>query len=417
MKVMRSMMFLLSACLVSGTCLADTAAADHAVVNPYSPAYGHPYRRGVLPTRDTLDKMRAWRAAQPASPSGPVQGPETLTFNGGKDGIGVTSGVPKVYLVFWGNQWGSTSRDGKGDLVFSNDPSNAAPYLQQFLEGIGTGGETWSGTVTQYCDGPTVAIGASSCPIGAPNVRYPTGGPLAGVWYDNSGPEPSTATAAQLGQEAINAAAHFGNTTAASNRYAQYVVVSSTGLHPDQFNTYSGSGGGCTGCPCGGHPCPAFKGGKAGDAGQSDFCAWHDWNGDPYVGVSSPYGDIAFTNLPYVTDVGSNCGENYVNAGAAGVDDGFSIVEGHEYAETLTDQDPIYGWVNEQRQGYFGEEVGDECAWITSGQGALADVLMGNGAYAMQSLWANDDNQCDMSHPIVLVTGLPQLSTIVDSVL
>lgn len=418
MKLMRFILFLISACLVSGACLAGTEAADHSVANPYSPAYGHPYRRGVVPTRDTWSRMKAWRAIHPSGPLAPGQGPETLAFGGGIDVIGVTSGKPKVYVVFWGNQWGTASHNGAGNLVFSNDPTNAAPYVQELLEGIGTGGEIWSGTMTQYCDGSRVPTGATSCPIGVPNVGYPSGGVLAGVWYDNSSAEPTTATAAQLGQEAINAAAHFGNTTAASNRYAQYVVFSSTGLHPDSFNT-PGGGGGCSGpvcCPTPGHPCPIGK--RSQGPEEASFCAWHDWNGDSYVNVSSSYGDIAFTNLPYVTDMGAGCGENFVNSGSAGVDDGFSIVEGHEYAETITDQNPAGGWTNQQTgSGFKGEENGDECAWITSGQGALADVLMGNGAYAMQSTWANDDNQCDMSHPIVLVTSQPQLTAIVDSVL
>lgn len=417
MKLMRFMMFLISACLVSGACLADTGAVDRSVANPYSPAYGHPYRRGVVPSRETWNRMEGWRLIHASGPLGPGQGPKTLAFGGGIDNIGVTSGKPKVYVIFWGSQWGTSSTNSNGDLVFSNDPSGAAPYVQELLKGLGTGGEIWSGTATQYCDGSRVPTGATTCPIGVPNVGYPTGGTLAGVWYDNSSAEPTTASPAQLGTEAVNAAAHFGNTSSASNRYAQYVVFSSTGLHPDSFNTSSGSGGGCSGpacCPTG-HPCPIGKRHQGPE--EANFCAWHDWNGDSYVGVSSSYGDIAFTNLPYVTDLGTSCGENAVNSGSAGLDDGFSIVEGHEYAETITDQNPAGGWTNQQTGSLKGEESGDECAWIASGQGAMADVLMGNGAYAMQSIWANDDNQCDISHPVVLVTSQSQLTAIVDSIL
>jgi len=183
---------------------------------------------------------------------------------------------------------------------------------------------------------------------------------------------PSSATATQLGQEAIRAASHFGNTTAASNRYSQYVILSPSGTHPDGFNT-SGS----------------------------NFCAWHDWNGDPYVGAASSVGDIAFTNMPYVLDLGASCGQNFVNAGSAGTLDGFSIVNGHEYAETITDQNPAGGWTN----NVSGQENADECAWISSGQGASANVAMGNGSYAMQSTWSNDTNRCDITHPIVTGGG------------
>jgi serine protease len=292
--------------------------------------------------------MREWAASQ-ASPL--ALGPDTLEFGGGIDGIGVTSGTPRVYLVFYGSQW-----TGGGD------PHGAAAYLQNLFKGIGTGGETWSGTMTQYCDGPTVALGATTCnPSNTPHVGYPSSGAFAGVWFDTAAASPSNATQSQLAQEAINAAAHFGNTTPGANRYVQYVIVSPSGTHPDGFNTLG-----------------------------STFCAWHTY-------TTSSYGDIAFTNMPYVTDLGASCGENFVNPGSAGLLDGFSIVNGHEYAETLTDQNPSGGWTNL----VTGQENGDECAWISSGQGAAANVSMGNGAYAMQSTWSNDTNQCEISHAIL----------------
>ena len=48
-----------------------------------------------------------------------------------------------------------------------------------------------------------------------------------------------------------------------------------------------------------------------------------------------------------------------------------------------------------------GQENADECAWISSGQGASANVSMGNGTYPMQSTWSNDTNRCDISHVTV----------------
>ncbi|HCU94287.1 MAG TPA: hypothetical protein DHU96_16845, partial [Actinobacteria bacterium] len=227
-----------------------------------------------------------------------------MNYGGGIDGIGVTTGPEKVYLVFYGSQWGSQGTDSNGNVTLSGDPYGEAPYLQQMFKGLGTGGELWSGVMTQYCDG--VAVGSQSCPAGnTEHVAYPTGGALAGVWVDGSAASPSQATAFQLGTEAVNAAAHFGNTTAAANRDVQYDILSPTGTHPDGFNTPSGG-----------------------------FCAWHDWNGDSYVGVTSPYGDIAFTNMPYVHDMGTSCGQGFVNS--PGTLDGVSIVNGHEYAETIT---------------------------------------------------------------------------------
>jgi len=346
-------------CITSGTAFGQDMGSN----NPYSPAHGHPYRHGVVPTREAWQHMKEY-ADHNARPGGGGSG-KTLSYGGGVDGIGVTSGSPKVYLVVWGTQWGSQSGNS-----FSGDSAGAVPRLINMFSGLGTGGELWSGVMTQYCDG-AVSAGATSCPSGSSHVGYPSGA-YAGIWYDNSAAAPSNATANQIGTEAVRAAAHFGNTTPASNRYVQYVILSPSGTHPDGFNTPQGT-----------------------------FCAWHDWNGDPYVGVSSPYGDIAFTNMPYVLDLGASCGQNFVNAGSAGTLDGFTIVEGHEYSETITDQNPAGGWTSASS----GQENADECSWISSGQGASANVVMGNGTYAMQSTWSNDTNQCDIAHAIVTNGG------------
>ena len=318
--------------------------------DPYSPAYGHPYRHGVVPTLEAWQEMRAWEAAhlaQAAISAGTSA--DTVTYGGGIDGIGVTSGTPRVYLVFYGSQWAS-----------GGDPDGAAIYLQTLFSDVGTGSELWSGTMTQYCDGSSVSKGATSCPSGAAYVGYPFMGSLAGVWFDTSSAAPYEATQAQLSAEAVAAAAHFGNTSAASNRYVQYIIASPSGTHPDGFGL-----------------------------GSNSFCAWHNY-------TTSSYGDIAYTNMPYVADLGTSCGEDFVNK-STGTLDGFSIVGGHEYAETLTDQNPFGGWTNPST----GEEVGDECAWISSGQGAAANVRMGNGTYAMQSIWSNDSNACDISHSLI----------------
>jgi serine protease len=313
----------------------------------------------------TVAQAQARRAAALESPfaagaaSGSGGGP--LVYRGGQDGIGVTTGQPKVYVVFWGSQWGTNTPAGSTN--FSNDPARVAPRVVALLAGIGTNGEMWSGVLTQYCEG--IEFGDDICPSTTPHVGYPTGGALAGVWADTATPAPTTATGHDLANEAINAAAHFGNTTAVSNRNAQYVIVSATGTHPGGFGT------------------------------NSFFCAWHDNTYNPGFGVTSPYGDLAFTNLPYVPDAGTNCGESFVNAGAAGNLDGVTIVEGHEYAETITDQIPNHAWSDA-----IGSENADKCAWIHTGQGAAANVSFATGSFAMQSTWSNDGGDCLMSHPI-----------------
>jgi hypothetical protein len=111
---------------------------------------------------------------------------------------------------------GSQSTNSSGYATFSGHPKGVAPDLQAFLKGLGTGGETWSGVITQYCEG--ISTGAQSCPASnTSHVAYPTGGALAGVWEDTSSAASGAATAHQLAQEAENAATHFGKTTTGSN--------------------------------------------------------------------------------------------------------------------------------------------------------------------------------------------------------
>ncbi|WP_063774229.1 putative Ig domain-containing protein [Streptacidiphilus rugosus] len=356
--------------LAFGVAPQANAAASSPTANPYSPAYQHPYRHGVLPTIGQNAKMKSWDASH-ASPA--ATGPETLSYGGGIDGIGVQSGHSKVYLVFYGTQWGTQSTDANGNAKFTGDPDGGASVAQQMFKGIGTNNELWSADLTQWCDGAGVATGATSCPAsGASYIPYQSGGVLAGVWYDNSAASPSAASGHQLGQEAVNAAAHFGNTTAASNRYAYYVILSPHGTNPDNY--------------------------------QNQYCAWHDYNGDSTLtggAVTSPYGDVAFSNQPYNMDSGAGCGVGFVNS--PGTLDGYTITMGHEWHEMMSDQNPAGGWTNNTGSSYNGQENSDECAWLSPGTtGGAANISFGSfGTYPEQASWSNDTNACAISHPIV----------------
>lgn len=353
--------------LIGASALTVTTAMTFALSNgaAQASAVGHgtpstvpaSYRHGVVPPRS----------------AGRLGSNSNLKYGGGISGVGVTTGAPRVYLVFWGSQWGTpgtTSLNGHTYDSYSGDPQGMAPDLEAFFTGLGTDSETWSGVATQYCQG--VAVGTVTCPSNAAHVGYPTGGAFAGAWEDTSAAAPQQATAAQLATEAENAAGHFGKTTTSSNANIEYFIVSPTGTEPDGFNTASGN-----------------------------FCAWHDYTGDTSLGtVSQPNGVVAFTNMPYVTDAGASCGANFVNAGAAGTLDGVTIVGGHEYTETITDQFPAGGWTDSR-----GSEIGDKCAWISSGQGAAQNITLATGSFAIQSMWANDFNGglggCEVTHPIV----------------
>ncbi|MFD5463938.1 putative Ig domain-containing protein [Kitasatospora sp. NPDC127059] len=368
---------LVTAALITGGAAqaADESASSQngSVTNPYSPAYQHPYRHGVMPTIAQNEKMKQWASTHQEPSAGAATGPQTLSYGGGIDGIGVQSGHSKVYLVFYGNQWGTQTADANGNAKFSGDSAGAAGAAQQMFKGIGTGNELWSADLTQWCDGPNVAAGATSCPSNANFVPYQSGGVLAGVWYDNAAASPSAATGHQLGQEAVNAAAHFGNTTAASNRDAYYVILSPHGTNPDNY--------------------------------QNQYCAWHDYNGDTTLtggAVNSPYGDVAFSNQPYNIDSGAGCGVGFVNS--PGTLDGFTMTLGHEWHEMMSDQNPAGGWTNHvSGSSYNGQENSDECAWLSPGTaGGAANITFGSfGTWAEQASWSNDTNSCAISHPIV----------------
>src|SRR5262245_49294783 len=97
--------------------------------------------------------------------------------------------------------------------------------------------------------------------------------------------------------------------------------------------------------------------------------------------------------------MGASCGQDFVNSN--GTLDGVSIVNGHEYAETITDQNPAGGWTDST-----GAENGDKCAWITPGTaGGSFDLTTGTGTFAVQTTWANGGSggagTCAGSHAIV----------------
>ena len=261
-----------------------------------------------------------------------------LSYHGGTGGIGVET-APRLYLVLWGSQWNN------------NDPSGEESILHSFYTGVF--GSSWLNSVTQYCQGVptgTVLCKGAGTPAGNQN------GMLAGVWYDSTSAAPSHPRQSQLAAEAVRAAQHFGNNSSSLNASTQYVIATATG------NNSSGFG--------------------------RQYCAYHS-------STSSTVGNVAYTNLPYITDAGASCGANF---NGLGPDAGITIVGGHEMGETITDQFPSSGWTDSS-----GSENGDKCAWISSGQGASADIVLSTGTFPVQSLWSNafnsDAGGCVLSYP------------------
>jgi len=289
----------------------------------------------------TVEDMKQFRDANPHARPGTVHSAGTasnLSYRGGIGGIGVET-APKIYLVFWGSQWNN------------NDPSGEAGILESFYGGAG--GSSWLNSVTQYCQG--VASGTVFC-NGAGTAAGNPKGIFAGYWYDNATKAPSKPRQSQIAAEAVRAAEHFGNATAASNASVQYVIATATGNNSNGFKT--------------------------------QYCAYHS-------STSSTVGNVAYTNLPYITDAGASCGANF---NGLGPDAGITIVSGHEMAETISDQFPNGGWLDSG-----GAENGDKCAWISSGQGASANTTLSTGTFPVQSLWSNAFNSssggCVLTYP------------------
>jgi serine protease len=269
-----------------------------------------------------------------AAKKAPAASGNNLAYGGGN-----IVASPTIYIVYWGNQWGSGS-------TVTNDPSGEAALQLSFFQHAYGSGDTWSNSQTQYCQG--VSVGTTQCGSSGTHVGHPASNPVAGTWLDSSVKAPSKPGTSAIAAEAKKAASHFG----VSGDNVQIIVDLAHGVSPSGFKT--------------------------------QWCAWHDHT------TASNGADLPYTNMPYITDAGAGCGASFVATGSSGVNastEGITIVGGHEYAETLTDPAPSSGWVDSS-----GAETGDKCAWISSGQGASSIVSLNGANFAVQSLWSNNFN-------------------------
>jgi serine protease len=90
-------------------------------------------------------------------------------------------------------------------------------------------------------------------------------------------------------------------------------------------------------------------------------------------------------------DAGGNCGASIISppSDETGADEGVTIVEGHEYAESVTDPNPPSGWYNNQ----YGE-IGDICAWTN-----IQNDPYGKKSYTAQPEFSNASQSCVHSYP------------------
>ena len=288
------------------------------------------------------------------SPAGPPAAGEPAPVNMAYFGGNVEL-TPMVYIVFWG--WGQPGAfDHATPGMPADDPDGAAALMTHFIAAVG--GTPWANVSTQYYE----TVNSEQVHIKNP------GNILAGVWYDNTSPIHDNVSGLELAQEAQRAAAHFAVGDLANS---QFVIA-----QPQKFN-------------------------EAGFNSGAGYCAWHDYTQPQYYPGVQP--GISFTNMPYVLNSGTGCGENAVNTGSGGRLDGFSIVLGHEVEETITDpgaEDVIDGQSLGGWYDYAAYENGDKCAWVGDTEGLASpnvvpggvNAITGNDGqkYAVQSLWSNN---------------------------
>jgi hypothetical protein len=317
----------------------------------------------------------------PAPPAGEPW-PGNMAYFGGHVQLN-----PKLYMIFYG--WGqkgafstSCSTRPKGDPV-PCDPSGAGKRMIDFVSQLG--GTTWAGVQTQYYETVNKNGNTYNLHIGNPANQ------LKGIWFDNSTPPLNPADTAptapghtftQIAAEAARGVKHFHATDLLNS---QFLVI-----EPQNFSD------------------PA--------AASLGYCAWHDYTEPGIEGgiYNTVAPNISFTNMPYILNQGTSCGQNSLNAGAAGTLDGQSIVLGHEIEETVTDpgaEDVVNGqhlggWydVNQYENGDKCAWVGADPVWLITGVGpepipnvpGSLGTMVGNNnghpgqTFPVQSLWSND---------------------------
>ncbi|HEY2476035.1 MAG TPA: hypothetical protein VGI19_14690 [Candidatus Cybelea sp.] len=214
------------------------------------------------------------------------------------------------------------------------DPDKVKPLLKDYAKHIG--GSGYDNIYTQYYE----TSGGKKADIKNPGSQF------GGAWEDDTDPVPANPTDAQVEAEASAGVKHFG-----FNPNGSYVVAT-----PHDHST-QGFG--------------------------SSFCAYHSYalnNGKA----------ISYTNLPYQPDVGGLCGANDISppADEPGVDEGITIVEGHEYGESITDPEPHSGWTYQ-----LYTEIGDYCAWYD-----VQNDPFGDKSYTAQPMYSNASQSCVHSY-------------------
>jgi len=215
------------------------------------------------------------------------------------------------------------------------DPDNVAKLLKTYSKHMG--GSSHNNIYTQYYE----KSGSTTTYITNPKKQ------LGGVWFDDTNAVPAHPTDSQVAAESLQLIAQVGYDANAS-----YVVATPTGHSTIGFGT--------------------------------SWCAYHS-------ATMSNNELVSYTNLPYMPDAGTSCGANFTSPpkDETSTDEGVTIVEGHEYGESVTDPNPPTGWYN-NAEG----EIGDICAWQD-----IQNDKFGKKQYTMQPMFSNATQSCVQGYP------------------
>lgn len=352
--------------------IAAATAQQPASQTPLKAASGHGKLAGIIPARGNNSAKKAEIVrndigihAATAAAAACTEPACNLVYNGGP-----VQHTPKVYVVFWGPDWNSSSN------------TTAKNYVTNFFTALGqqSKGDGWSGIVQQYNDSTG----------GHPTINTSM---LAGTWVDTSIPANTATnpiTEDLLGQESVKAANHF-NIPLAGATQANIVIASQQGT--------------CFDAPDPTQPTFSFAGNCGTVQTTASYCAYHTTE-SVTSGTTATY--LPWTNLPYQPDAGIGCGKNLLRSN--GTNDGFSLVGGHEAMETVTDPNTTdlttLGWID-TNDTLSGGEVADKCV----ASGPLTVLTMNGGTYAIQALWSNARSTCVLYAGLTLSVTTPPTQT------
>jgi hypothetical protein len=217
----------------------------------------------------------------------------------------------------------------------AGDPDKVEPLLIAYTKSMG--GTPHNNIEVQYYQG---ASSGSRTYIANPANQF------GGSWDDNAA-IPKRPTDPQVAAEALRAVKHFGY-----DPDGVYVVATA--------HDHSESGFG------------------------PHWCSYH--NLTSYNSKS-----LVYDNLPYMPDAGKVCGAKIIKppAGESAVDEGVTILAGHEYGEAITDPHSLNdaAWI-----GPAGE-IGVVCAWH-----GIANIAFGSKTYTAQPMVSDATESCVLTY-------------------